>query len=121
MCKDLILKLLNKDPSKRITINNLKTHKWITKNDTVPLITNLENRKPITVTDDEVKNSITSMKKLDTLVSLFKDTDAKTYKISFIYALFFIKIFIKSMIKKRSFHHPFKSNGSRSSADSLDL
>lgn len=68
----MILKLLNKDPSKRITINNIKTHKWVTKNDTTHLITNLENRKPITVTEDEVKNSITSMKKLDTLVNRFK-------------------------------------------------
>ena len=67
----------------------------MTKNDTISLMSNLESRKPITVTDDEVKNSVTSMRKLDTL------------------------IFIKSMIKKRSFHHPFKSNdSSRSSADS---
>ena len=33
-------------------------------------MTNLEENKPITVTEDEVKNSITSLYKLDTLVSL---------------------------------------------------
>lgn len=40
----------------------------MTKNNTCPLISNLENSKPITVTDDEVKNSITSFSKLNTLV-----------------------------------------------------
>jgi hypothetical protein len=115
----LILKLLNKDPSKRITINNIKTHKWVTKNDSEPLVTNLENRKPITVTEDEVKNSITSMKKLDTLVNhlYLAIYTYNKYDLNF----FILKIFIKSMIKKRSFHHPFRSNGSRSSADSNSL
>ncbi|CAF0740912.1 unnamed protein product [Brachionus calyciflorus] len=88
--KDLILKLLNKDPAKRLTIDKIKNHKWVTKNDTCLLISNLEESQPITVTDDEVKNSIRTLSKLDTL------------------------ILIKSMIKKRSFGNPFKGKFSYS-------
>lgn len=46
----------------------LKTHKWVTKNETCLLISNLESCDLITVTDDEVKNSIKTLAKLDTLV-----------------------------------------------------
>ena len=45
-----------------------KTHKWVTKNDTCPLISKLDSRDLITVTEDEVKNSIKTLAKLDTLV-----------------------------------------------------
>ena len=62
-----------------------KKHKWVTKNDSCPLISNLEECQPITVTEDEVKNSIRTLSKLDTL------------------------ILIKTMIKKKSFCNPFKS------------
>jgi hypothetical protein len=41
-------------------------HDWITKNNSCPLITHLE--KEITVTEDEVNNSVKMLYKLDTLV-----------------------------------------------------
>lgn len=69
--KDLILKLLNKDPNKRITLEKIKRHKWVTKNDTCPLTSNLESCERITVTEDEVKNSVKMLSKLDTLVNEF--------------------------------------------------
>lgn len=47
---------------------NLQSHEWITQNKKYPLLTNLEISKPITVTEDECKNSIKSLYKLDTLV-----------------------------------------------------
>jgi [calcium/calmodulin-dependent protein kinase] kinase len=37
LLRDLIEKLLEKDPSKRITISGLKNHPWVTKNGTVPM------------------------------------------------------------------------------------
>ncbi len=46
---------------------DIKNHSWVTDNNLYPLITDL--KPPITVTDDEVKNSITSLYRLETLVS----------------------------------------------------
>ncbi len=65
--KDLIAKLLTKDPDERITMDEIKEHAWVSRGNTRPLLT--DPRPPVTVTEDEVKNSITSLYKLDTLVS----------------------------------------------------
>ncbi len=65
--KDLIARLLTKNPDERITMAEIKEHEWVTRGATRPLLT--DPRPPVTVTEDEVKNSITSLYKLDTLVS----------------------------------------------------
>ncbi|RMZ93141.1 calcium calmodulin-dependent kinase kinase 1, partial [Brachionus plicatilis] len=91
LLKDLILRLLNKDPTKRLTIDKIKNHKWVNRNGTIPLLSDLETSQPITVTEDEVKNSIRTLSKLDTL------------------------ILIKSMIKNRSFGNPYKERSTNGS------
>lgn len=77
------------------------------------MITNNE-IKQITVTEDEVKNSVVSLSKLDTLVIKNKIRIlSEKILINFIS----LKIFIKSMIKKRSFGHPFRMHNSSNSID----
>ncbi|CAG0916905.1 unnamed protein product [Notodromas monacha] len=83
--KDLISRMLTKDPSLRITVPEIKEHPWVTSNDEDPMPTEEENCNPglIEVTDDEVRFSVRSIPKLDTL------------------------ILVKAMLKKHSFRHPF--------------
>lgn len=91
--KDLIRKMLVKDPSKRITLSEIKVHPWVTSNGTCALPSEEENCHLVEVTDEDVAQVITSIPKLDTL------------------------ILIKHMLKKHSFQNPFlhKSNMHRSS------
>ncbi|CAG0901055.1 unnamed protein product [Darwinula stevensoni] len=102
--KDLIAKLLHKDPGERLTLPRVKEHEWVTRGGKNPLPSEEENcTNLVEVTEEEVKNSVRSIPKLDTL------------------------ILVKSMIKKHSFQHPFKvkfqmngrSNSAPGSYDSL--
>ncbi|XP_050299259.1 calcium/calmodulin-dependent protein kinase kinase 1 isoform X2 [Anthonomus grandis grandis] len=81
--KDLITKMLVKDPSKRITMAEIKEHPWLTKNGQHPLPSEEENCHLVEVTEEDVAQVITSIPKLDTL------------------------ILIKHMLKKHSFQNPF--------------
>ncbi len=47
--------MLKKDPTKRITVDQLKEHPWINENRT-PL--NIESPEKITVTEDEIQKSL---------------------------------------------------------------
>ncbi|KAK9497919.1 hypothetical protein O3M35_003817 [Rhynocoris fuscipes] len=84
--KDLITKMLCKDPSKRITLQEIKVHDWVTKNGEKPLPSESENCQLVEVTDEEIRDVVTSVPKLDTL------------------------ILIKTMLKKHSFQNPFAMN-----------
>ncbi|CAH0765585.1 unnamed protein product [Bemisia tabaci] len=83
--KDLITKLLHKDPAQRMSLSQIKEHPWVTENGTNPLISEEENCQLVTVTDEEVMRVITTVPKLDTL------------------------ILIKAMLKNHSFQNPFLS------------
>ncbi|KAJ8971251.1 hypothetical protein NQ314_000792 [Rhamnusium bicolor] len=81
--KDLIRKMLVKDPNKRITLPEIKEHAWVTKFGNHPLPSEEENCHLVEVTEEDVAKVITSIPKLDTL------------------------ILIKHMLKKHSFQNPF--------------
>lgn len=84
--KHLLSRMLEKDPKERIKLKGIKEDDWVTQNGTSSLPTEEENCRPVKVTEDEIKKSIQSVPKLDTL------------------------ILVKSMLKKHSFSHPFKYN-----------
>ncbi|KAF6217172.1 hypothetical protein GE061_001526 [Apolygus lucorum] len=81
--QDLIARMLEKDPSKRINLNEIKEHKWVTKEGKHPLPSEDENCQLVEVTDEEIRDVVTSIPKLNTL------------------------ILIKAMLKKHSFQNPF--------------
>ncbi|XP_023714650.2 serine/threonine-protein kinase KIN82 isoform X3 [Cryptotermes secundus] len=81
--KDLISRMLHKDPSQRLTLPEVKRHTWVTKGGTSPLPSEEENCELVEVTDEEVQQVIQSIPKLDTL------------------------ILVKTMLKKHSFQNPF--------------
>nr|XP_008121669.1 PREDICTED: calcium/calmodulin-dependent protein kinase kinase 2 [Anolis carolinensis] len=91
--KDLITKMLDKNPETRITVPEIKVHPWVTKNGAEPLPTEDENCTLVEVTEEEVENSVKHIPSLATV------------------------ILVKSMIRKRSFGNPFE--GSRREERSL--
>ncbi|GAB6033528.1 hypothetical protein CHUAL_013404 [Chamberlinius hualienensis] len=87
--QNLISKMLEKEPSKRITLPDIKEHPWITKYNMALLPSEEENCILIEVTEEEIQQCVRSIPKLDTL------------------------ILVKSMVKKHSFSNPFKMWPSR--------
>ncbi|XP_044296541.1 calcium/calmodulin-dependent protein kinase kinase 2 isoform X3 [Varanus komodoensis] len=83
--KDLITRMLDKNPESRITVPEIK-HPWVTKNGMEPLPTEDENCTLIEVTEEEVENSVKHIPSLATV------------------------ILVKSMIRKRSFGNPFEGS-----------
>lgn len=94
----LIARMLEKEPSRRATIKDIKVDPWMTERGSRPLPSESENcRSPLTVTDDEVVDVVTRIPKLDTL------------------------ILIKTMLKQHSFQNPFSRRASRvPNADKLE-
>ncbi|KAK3598344.1 hypothetical protein CHS0354_026602 [Potamilus streckersoni] len=84
--KDLILKMLDKNPENRITLPEIKEHPWVTKNGEHPLPTEEENCVLVTVTDEEIDNVVKHIPKLDTL------------------------ILVKSILRQKSFKNPYRDN-----------
>lgn len=82
--KDLILRMLEKDPDRRISLDEIKAHSWVTANNNYPMPSEEENCRLIQVTEEELNSVVTSIPKLDTL------------------------ILIKTMLKKHSFQNPFQ-------------
>jgi len=81
----LLYKMLVKKPHERITLQEIKTHPWVTGYGLYPMMDQNSNCTLIEVTEDEVENSVRSVPKLDTL------------------------ILVKAMLKKHSFSNPFPS------------
>nr|CAD7409250.1 unnamed protein product [Timema poppensis] len=94
--KDLITRMLHKDPCQRLTMPEVKSHPWVTANGTKLLPSEEENCVLVEVTDEEVMQVMKSIPKLDTL------------------------ILVKTMLKKHSFQNPFVHGGcsSRPGGDS---
>ncbi|XP_066459373.1 calcium/calmodulin-dependent protein kinase kinase 2 isoform X2 [Eleutherodactylus coqui] len=91
--KDLILKMLDKNPEFRISVPDIKLHQWVTKDGAEPLPSEDENCTLIEVTEEEVENSVKHIPSLATV------------------------ILIKTMLRKRSFGNPFE--GSRKEERSM--
>ena len=84
--KDLIQKMLIKDPQERIPLAEIKVHDWVTGYGLYPMAAEVENcRNLLEVTEEEVESSIQHVPKLDTL------------------------ILVKTMIKNHSFSNPFNT------------
>ncbi|XP_023603473.1 calcium/calmodulin-dependent protein kinase kinase 1 isoform X3 [Myotis lucifugus] len=82
--KDLILKMLDKNPERRIGVPDIKLHPWVTKNGEEPLPSEEEHCSVVEVTEEEVKNSVKLIPSWTTV------------------------ILVKSMLRKRSFGNPFE-------------
>ncbi|XP_029699388.1 calcium/calmodulin-dependent protein kinase kinase 1b isoform X2 [Takifugu rubripes] len=87
--KQLIERMLDKDPETRITIPEIKLHPWVTEDGTNPLPLEEEHCTAVEVTEEEVQNSVTLITSLSTV------------------------ILVKSMLRKRSFSNPFECQGRR--------
>lgn len=87
--KDLLWKMLTKNPDERINLQNIKIHPWVSRDGKALLPTESENCRLVEVTEEEIRDVVTSIPKLDTL------------------------ILIKAMLKKHSFQNPFTSLESR--------
>lgn len=82
--KDLIERMLDKNPETRITLPEVKVHPWVTENGTNSLPLEEEHCTALELTEEEVKNSIKLIPSLSTV------------------------ILVKSMLRKRSFSNPFE-------------
>ncbi|XP_012868610.1 PREDICTED: calcium/calmodulin-dependent protein kinase kinase 1 [Dipodomys ordii] len=87
--KDLILKMLDKNPETRIGVPDIKLHPWVTKHGEEPLPSEEEHCSVVEVTEEEVKNSVKLIPSWTTV------------------------ILVKSMLRKRSFGNPFEPQARR--------
>ncbi|XP_070827218.1 calcium/calmodulin-dependent protein kinase kinase 1b isoform X2 [Chaetodon trifascialis] len=87
--KELIERMLDKNPETRITIPEIKLHPWVTENGSNPLPLEEEHCTAVEVTEEEVQNSVRLVTSLSTV------------------------ILVKSMLRKRSFSNPFECQGRR--------
>ncbi|KAM8905248.1 calcium/calmodulin-dependent protein kinase kinase 1b [Spinachia spinachia] len=82
--KELIERMLDKNPETRINIPEIKLHVWVTENGSEPLPLEEEHCTPVEVTEEEVQNSVTLIPSLSAV------------------------ILVKTMLRKRSFSNPFE-------------
>ncbi|XP_041664526.1 calcium/calmodulin-dependent protein kinase kinase 1b [Cheilinus undulatus] len=87
--RELIERMLDKNPETRITIPKIKLHPWVTEDGTNHLPLEEEHCTALEVTEEEVKNSVKLIPSLSTV------------------------ILVKSMLRKRSFSNPFECQGRR--------
>uniref|UniRef100_A0A8C2BH05 calcium/calmodulin-dependent protein kinase n=1 Tax=Cyprinus carpio TaxID=7962 RepID=A0A8C2BH05_CYPCA len=82
--KNLLLKMLDKNPETRITVPQIKVHPWVTRHGAEPLPPEDDNCcSLIEVTEEEVENSVKHIPSLATV------------------------ILVRTMLRKRSFGNPF--------------
>uniref|UniRef100_A0A3B1IWL9 calcium/calmodulin-dependent protein kinase n=1 Tax=Astyanax mexicanus TaxID=7994 RepID=A0A3B1IWL9_ASTMX len=82
--KDLLFKMLDKNPETRITVPQIKVHPWVTRHGAEPLPPEDDNCcSLIEVTEEEVENSVKHIPSLATV------------------------ILVRTMLRKRSFGNPF--------------
>ncbi|KAF7730196.1 hypothetical protein EC973_002804 [Apophysomyces ossiformis] len=67
---DLLAKLLEKDPEKRITMPELRVHPWVTRHGEDPLISEEENCEMVVteITEEEINNAIKSIASIFTVM-----------------------------------------------------
>lgn len=84
--KDLLIRMLSKDPARRITVPEIKEHPWVTADGTQPLPSEEENcaSGPFEITAEDMAQSVRSIPHLASL------------------------ILVKAMLRKHSFQNPFK-------------
>ncbi|XP_033747254.1 calcium/calmodulin-dependent protein kinase kinase 1-like isoform X2 [Pecten maximus] len=82
--KDLLLKMLEKDPNNRILLPDIKIHPWVTKEGEFPLPTEEENCILVTVTQEDINNVVKHVPKIETV------------------------ILVKSILKQKSFRNPYR-------------
>ncbi|XP_038231622.1 calcium/calmodulin-dependent protein kinase kinase 1 isoform X2 [Dermochelys coriacea] len=87
--KELIVKMLDKNPETRITVPEIKLHPWLTNFGEDPLPLEEEHCTVVEVTEEEVKNSIKTIPSLPAV------------------------ILVKAMLRKRSFGNPFEVQARR--------
>ncbi|KAM6466393.1 calcium/calmodulin-dependent protein kinase kinase 1 isoform 1-T1 [Liasis olivaceus] len=87
--KDLILKMLEKNPELRITVPEIKRHPWVTKFGKDPLPLEEDHCTIVEVTEEEVKNSVKTVPSLPAV------------------------ILVKAMLRKRSFANPYEAQTRR--------
>ncbi|KAM7399110.1 hypothetical protein PAMP_018402 [Pampus punctatissimus] len=87
--KELIERMLDKNPETRITIPEIKLDPWVTENDSDPLPPEEEHCTAVEVTEEEVQNSVKLIPSLSAV------------------------ILVKSMLRKRSFSNPFEYQARR--------
>ncbi|XP_034143013.1 calcium/calmodulin-dependent protein kinase kinase 1b isoform X2 [Esox lucius] len=87
--KNLILRMLDKNPYSRITVPEIKEHPWVTKDGTDLLPLEEEHCTVVEVTEEEVQNSIKLIPSLSAV------------------------ILVKYMLRKRSFSNPFECHNRR--------
>ncbi|XP_070572599.1 calcium/calmodulin-dependent protein kinase kinase 1-like isoform X2 [Ptychodera flava] len=84
--RDLILRMLEKNPDKRISLPEMKVHPWVTQDGTDPMPSEAENCTLVEVTEEDISNSVVHLPKIETL------------------------ILVKSMLKQKSFSNPYRSD-----------
>eukprot|EP00112_Aurelia_sp_Birch-Aquarium-sp1_P001376 Seg1147.2 transcript_id=Seg1147.2/GoldUCD/mRNA.D3Y31 product="Calcium/calmodulin-dependent protein kinase kinase 1" protein_id=Seg1147.2/GoldUCD/D3Y31 len=80
--QDLISRLLAKDPKQRIKMQDIKEHPWLTQCGREPLPATADHCITIEVTDEDVKNSITLISKLSSLVLVKTMLKRRTFSTS---------------------------------------
>lgn len=87
--RDLILRMLDKNPETRITVPEIKLHPWVTQFGEDPLPLEEDHCTVVEVTEEEVKNSVKMIPSLPAV------------------------ILVKAMLRKRSFGNPFEAQTRR--------
>ncbi|CAO3612882.1 unnamed protein product [Mucor fragilis] len=67
---DLLQKLLEKDPSKRIRMQDIRNHAWVTNNGQEPMVSEEDNCHSILseITDEDIRGAITSVRHIFTVM-----------------------------------------------------
>ena len=66
--RDLISRMLIKNPEERISLADVKEHAWVTGYGVYPMLEETENCTLIEVTEDDVENSVQHINNLDSLI-----------------------------------------------------
>ncbi|XP_012943873.1 calcium/calmodulin-dependent protein kinase kinase 2 [Aplysia californica] len=84
--KDIILRMLDKNPSTRITLSQLKDDPWVTCSSQFPLPSEEANCELVTITEEDVENVVKHVPKIETLIMVKKILKQKSFRNPFIAA-----------------------------------
>ncbi|KAH9492155.1 Calcium calmodulin-dependent protein kinase kinase 2 [Bulinus truncatus] len=82
--KDLILQMLDKNPSTRITLPEIKDHDWVTCHSQYPMPSEEANCELITLTEEDLENVVKHVPKIETLIMVKKILKQKSFRNPFI-------------------------------------